>query len=196
MSAFSIRPIVLASASPRRKELLHRIGIPFSVMPADVDERIRNGEHPEDYAVRVAHDKAAAVNSLVQSGIIIAADTIVVLEGQTLGKPTDAQDAMRMLSMLSGRPHRVVTGLVVIDAETGMVERGCSETVVVFRELGVEEIEKYVATGEPLDKAGAYGIQERGGVFVKSIEGCFCNVVGLPIALLHTLLRRHAIELF
>lgn len=182
-------PIILASNSPRRRELLGQLGISFSVDPADVDERVLPEEAPETYAVRVAMDKARVAAARARSGIIIAADTIVVIGRTILGKPVDAQDAEQMLAALSGQEHAVITGLVVMDALSGRTIARTLVTKVWFRVLSEQEITDYVATGEPLDKAGAYGIQERGALLVERIEGCFSNVVGLPLSLLTEMLR-------
>jgi septum formation protein len=181
--------IILASNSPRRRELLAQIGLSFTVAPADVDERVLPGEPPEAYADRVALDKARAAAQRAGEGIVIAADTIVVVGDSILGKPSDAADARRMLSELSGRGHEVITSLAVMDAATGRSAVRTSATRVWFRDLSDREIAAYVATGEPLDKAGAYGIQERGALLVERIEGCYSNVVGLPLSLLGEMLR-------
>lgn len=189
-------PIILASNSPRRRELLRQVGVSFTVDPADVDERALPGEKPEDYAVRVALDKARVAATRAQNGVIIAADTIVVLDNAILGKPADLRDAERMLTMLSGRVHRVITGLAMMDAATGKTITGVAATSVWFRDLSRQEILSYIAGGEPLDKAGAYGIQGKGALLVKQIEGCYFNVVGLPLSLLGELLREFEISLF
>jgi len=181
--------IILASNSPRRKELLKQIGIDFSIDPADVDESALPNEQPEAYAVRVALEKARVAAARAGAGIVIAADTIVVLGDAILGKPADARDAERMLMLLSGKAHRVITGLAVMDAATGRALTRTSLTRVWFRSLSPHEIASYVAIGEPLDKAGAYGIQGRGALFVERIDGCYFNVVGLPLSLLADLLR-------
>ncbi|MGC1456017.1 MAG: Maf family protein [Nitrospirota bacterium] len=186
--------IILASNSPRRKDLLRQIGLDFSVDPADVDERILPGELPEGYAVRVALDKARVAAARTGTGIVIAADTIVVLDDEILGKPADAADAERMLMMLSGKVHCVMTGLAVMDAATGKSLCRMSITRVWFRSLAPSEIISYVATGEPLDKAGGYGIQERGALLVDKIDGCYFNVVGLPLSLLGELLRAFGVD--
>jgi septum formation protein len=190
------KSIILASNSPRRKELLRQIGMSFRSDPADVDERILPGEGAEEYAVRVALNKACVAAERAGTGIIIAADTIVVLGTTVLGKPADAKDAERMLGMLSGTMHTVITGLVVMDAGTGGTQTRVAVTKVWFRNLTREEIVSYVATGEPLDKAGAYGIQERGALLVQKIEGCYFNVVGLPLSLLGEMLVDFGIDLF
>jgi septum formation protein len=189
-------PIILASNSPRRKDLLRQIGVDFCADPADVDERIFPGESPEGYAVRVALDKARVAAARNGNGIVIAADTIVVLDDEILGKPADAADAERMLMMLSGKVHCVITGLAVMDAATGKSLSRTSITRVWFRSLAPSEIISYVATGEPLDKAGAYGIQERGALLVDKIDGCYFNVVGLPLSLLGELLRAFGVDVF
>ena len=185
--------IILASNSPRRKELLIQIGLSFTVAPADVDESVLPGESPEAYAVRVALNKARIAAERAGEGIIIAADTIVVIGDSILGKPADARDAESMLALLSGKGHRVVTALAVMDAATGKGETRISATKVWFRDLTEREIAAYVATGEPLDKAGAYGIQERGALLVERIEGCYSNVVGLPLSLLGEMLREFGV---
>jgi len=187
--------IILASISPRRRELLAQIGLAFTVAPADVDERLRPGEAPKDYAKRLAREKARAAAGQADNAIVIAADTIVVVGGTVLGKPTDAEDARRMLTELSGREHEVVTALAVMDASTGRTSVRTSVTRVWFRALTAREIDAYVATREPLDKAGAYGIQERGALLVERIEGCYSNVVGLPLSLLGEMLRDFGISL-
>ncbi len=188
--------IILASNSPRRKELLRQIGVDFKSDPADVDESILPGEGAEEYAIRVAQDKARVAAKRAGTGIIIAADTIVVLGTTVLGKPTDARDAERMLAMLSGKMHTVISGLVVMDARTGRTQKCVAVTKVWFRNLTNEEIVSYIATGEPLDKAGAYGIQERGALLVQKIEGCYFNVVGLPLSLLGEMLVNFGINPF
>lgn len=187
--------IILASNSSRRKELLTQIGLSFTVAPADVDETVLQGEAPEACASRLALDKARAAAMRAGKGVIIAADTIVVVDGVVLGKPVDAVDARRMLEKLSGKEHAVITGLAVLDAAAGRSIVRTSVTKVVFRELSQREIDAYVATGEPLDKAGAYGIQERGALLVERIEGCYSNVVGLPLSLLGEMLREFGIPL-
>lgn len=187
--------LILASNSPRRRDLLTQLGLTFLVAPADVDERVLAGEKPEQYALRVAADKAQVAAGRTCSGIVIAADTIVVLDDQILGKPVDARDAERMLSLLSGRQHQVMTGLVLRDAATGSTDARIAVSSVWFKRLLPSEIGAYVATGEPLDKAGAYGIQERGALLVEKIEGCYFNIVGLPLFLLGEMLRNFGIDL-
>lgn len=189
------KAIILASNSPRRRDLLRQIGVDFTVDPADVDESALPNEQPETHAIRLALEKARVVAARAGSGIVIAADTIVVLDNKILGKPADARDAERMLQMLSGRMHSVITGLAVMDAATGETLTRASVTRVWFRSLGSREIAAYVATGEPIDKAGAYGIQERGALLVERIDGCYTNVVGLPLSLLGELLRSFGVDM-
>lgn len=187
------KPLILASNSPRRREMLKQIGLTFTIDPADVDESVRPGERPEEYAVRVAVDKARVAAARAGKGVVIAADTIVVLDDLILGKPVDDRDADRMLSLLSGRQHRVMTGLALIDAETGWTRTDLAVTGVWFRELSASEISSYVLTGEPRDKAGGYGIQDKGALLVERIEGCYFNVVGLPLSLLGQMLKEFGI---
>lgn len=191
-----MQTIILASNSPRRRDLLRQIGLEFASDPADVDESVLPDETPEGYAIRVAREKALTAARRNRAGVVIAADTIVVLDGAILGKPRDAEDAERMLRMLSGKVHRVITGLAVMDAASGRVLERAANTAVRFRNLGDREIRGYVGSGEPLDKAGAYGIQEKGALLVESIEGCYFNVVGLPLTLLVEMLAEFGIRPF
>jgi septum formation protein len=185
--------LVLASASPRRRELLGRLGVPFEVHPVDADETPRPGEAAADLVRRLAVAKAEAALVDVADGedaVVVAADTEVVLDGEVLGKPADADDAARMLRSLAGRTHEVLTGVAVAASwgPTAAVESRVARTAVTMTELSDDEVAWYVATGEPLDKAGAYGIQGAGGLFVSSIEGSWDNVVGLPLALIRRML--------
>ena len=179
--------LVLASASPRRQELLRSAGMEFVVEPADVDETPLAGEPARECAVRLAREKALAVWKRRQEDVVLGADTIVVVDGKILGKPADAEDAARMLRMLSGREHEVITGVCV--AKAGEVRSSSETTLVRMNELTDEEIREYVATGEPMDKAGAYAIQGRASRWIPRIEGDYSNVVGLPVALVWQMLR-------
>jgi septum formation protein len=181
-------PLLLASASPRRKELLHRLGLKFKVIPSQVEENDVPGL-PQEKARTWALLKAEAVVSR-HSGIIIGADTIVVLEGRVLGKPRDEQEAKQMLGQLSGNTHTVITGLALINTRSHLRILESVESKVSFRPLSDEEIDTYIATREPMDKAGAYGIQERGAGFVTRVQGCYTNVVGLPVSCLLKSLER------
>jgi septum formation protein len=176
-------PLVLASASPRRKNLLRQMGVPFVIHPSDVAEDIPAGEPPAQAVQRLAFAKASDVVARIDRGIVVGCDTIVVLDGNILGKPSSVADAERMLGLLSGRTHEVFTGIAVIDRESSKSLCSHERTAVTFRELGTQEIATYVASGSPLDKAGSYGIQDdHGAVFVSRIDGCYYNVVGLPLA--------------
>lgn len=177
-------PIVLASASPRRRELLSLLGLGFDVAPADVDETWRNGEPPAEHAERLAREKAEAVRR--PGAVTVAADTIVVVDGAILGKPADAAEARAMLARLAGRGHVVHTAIAV--AYGARLASGVVSTRVWFRPLDAATIAAYVATGEPLDKAGAYGIQGYGAVLVDRIEGDYFTVMGLGLARLVDLL--------
>jgi septum formation protein len=179
--------IVLASASPRRAELLRAAGFDFIVRPADVDESPEPGEDARALVRRVASAKAAAVEGDDPADIVLGADTVVVLDGVILGKPRDDREAAAMLSRLSGRAHDVLTGIALRQGPRLVVE--VEETRVFFADIGEDEIARYVASGEPSDKAGAYGIQGRASRFVTRVEGSYTNVVGLPIAALYLTLK-------
>ena len=183
-------PIVLASSSPRRKQLLELLGLTFEVLPADIDETWRNGEAPGVHAERLARGKAAAVAR--PEALVVGADTIVVIGGEILGKPRDAAEARAMLRRLSGRDHEVFTAVAV--AWRGKTAAGTSRTAVHVRALDDETIAAYVATGEPLDKAGAYGIQGYGAVLVERIEGDYFTVMGLGLGLFVDLLAPLGLE--
>jgi len=189
-----MKKIILASGSPRRKELLEKIGLKFEVEPASFVEDIPTGLSPGEIAKKLSLEKARAVAAKHQDAIIIGADTFGVFEGKILGKPHHAEQAKKMLSMLSGKSHLVVTGYAVIDSTTGKTVTGIAETIVHFRKLTKEEIEAYAATGEPLDKAGAYGIQGLGALFVDRIEGDFYNIIGLPLCAIAESLKEFGIK--
>lgn len=181
---------MLASASPRRQELLRNADIPFLVQPADVPEVPRPGEAPLEYAQRLARDKARAVRERVTNGdTVLGADTIVVVDEHILEKPTDAADAARMLRLLSGRRHQVTTGVCLIGDDFEDVRAETTE--VTFDRLEEEEIAFYVAHGEPMGKAGAYAIQGIASRWIVRLDGCYFNVVGLPVPLVYRMLREH-----
>lgn len=171
--------VVLASSSPRRRELLAMIGIPHEVMPADIDETYLPGEDPPAHAERLAREKALRVSEKVPDAVVIAADTIVVVDGDVLGKPRDPDEAATMLRRLSGRSHTVHTAVAVRQASREAF--GTESPLVTFRELDDEHIAAYIATGEPMDKAGAYGIQGYGATLVSRVEGDYFAVMGLPL---------------
>jgi septum formation protein len=181
--------LVLASRSPRRREILRQAGIPFVVRPVDVDETLLPGEAARDYVTRIALEKARAdaAGLTVDGEIVLSADTTVVIQGEILAKPLDASDARRMLHMLSGQRHEVLTGICLRSASR--IIEDCAETSVWFAPLSSQEIEDYAASGEPMDKAGAYAIQGLASKFIQRIEGCYFNVMGLPVALVYRHLR-------
>ncbi len=184
--------LVLASASPRRRELLAQIGVPCRVQPAAIDETPQAGEAPADYVLRMAEEKAAAVAATLPPAVpVLAADTTVVIEEDVLGKPADAMDALAMLARLSGRTHEVMTAVCL--SLDGALQSECVTTEVTFVSLDRETCEAYLATDEPWDKAGAYAIQGRGAVLVKRIHGSYSNVVGLPLAETWQLLLAHGV---
>ena len=205
--------LVLASASPRRQELLRNAGIAFEVQPADIDEAPLPGENPRECAERLAREKALAVWKTRPHEVVLGADTVVVIDGSILNKPADLSDAARMLHLLSGRTHEVITGVCVVrraapkpatresretarskiryellETENGELRTTSESTLVTMSAIPEKEIEEYVATGEPMDKAGAYAIQGRASRWIPRIEGDYTNVVGLPVALVYRLL--------
>lgn len=183
--------VILASQSPRRRELLSLIGITHAVMPADIDEDVRPGEAADRYTERLAREKALVIAGRAPEAVVIAADTTVVVDGDILGKPADAADARAMIRRLSGREHIVMTGIAV--ARGARVESAVESVRVTFRALGDVEIDEYVATGEPMDKAGAYGIQGYGATIVERVDGDYFSVMGLGLRRLVELLGRHGV---
>lgn len=178
--------MVLASASPRRRDLLTLIGVPHDVRPADIDETCRVGEKPRAHAERLAREKAAAIDA--PDAVTIGSDTIVVVDGEVLGKPRDRAQAAEMLRRLSGRAHVVMTGVAV--RWKGRVASDVEEVGVTFRELSDHDIERYIETGEPMDKAGAYGIQGFGATIVDRVDGDYFAVMGLPVNRMVKLMRQ------
>lgn len=183
-------PLILASASPRRRELMELLAFPFTVVPSQAPEPAFSGGDPAAYAQALALGKARQVAVTRPAATVIGADTVVALEGRVFGKPQDAAEAEAMLAALSGRTHQVITGLSVIDAASGAEETVAVTTSVQFRLLTPDQIARYVATGEPADKAGAYAIQGRAAAWVTGLIGDYFNVVGLPVATLAELLAR------
>lgn len=173
-------PLVLASASPRRRALLRLVGIRHTVAPSQVDETPR-GETPQVHVRRLALEKAVAVAKGRARSLVLGADSVVAIDGAILGKPASAEDAMAMLARLQGRSHQVLTGVALVEAGGRILESHVERTDVTMRPAGERELRAYVASGEPMDKAGAYAIQGAGGVLVTSIAGCYANVVGLPL---------------
>jgi septum formation protein len=187
---------ILASASPRRVEIFRTLGLDFESLPSEVSEEVQYGEPPTDYVVRIARAKAAALSSKFSSGLIVGADTIVVVDGHALGKPATEAEAAEMLRLLSGRWHAVMTGLALRDASSDREVAEHCKTLVRFCELSDEEIADYVATGESVDKAGGYAIQGRGMLFVEEIAGSYHNVVGFPPTLFVRLVKRLGATLY
>jgi septum formation protein len=185
---FALEHLVLASSSPRRAEILRATGWPFEIAAANVDETQREGEGAIEYVERLACEKAEAVAEGRTSGLVLGADTVVAVGGLVLGKPADAEDARRMLTLLGGRWHDVLTGVALVRAETGDVLVAHELTRVRFASMSEAEINWYVSTGETEDKAGAYAIQGRAALFIEEIEGDYLNIVGLPIRLVYKLM--------
>jgi septum formation protein len=197
--------LVLASASPRRQELLHNAGVPFVVRPANIPEIPQEGEAPPSFAERLAREKALAVFRQRLDDLILGADTIVVVDGQILGKPRDAADAARMLRLLSGRTHQVITGVCLVgpskqllrtedrEPKTDFEDTRSETTLVTMNALSDDDIRSYITTGEPMDKAGAYAIQGMASRWISCIEGDYFNVVGLPVSLVYKMLRERGV---
>jgi septum formation protein len=177
--------IILASASPRRTELMSLAGIEFSVVPADICEDVLADEAPAEHVMRLSREKADAVATTTTGRFFVGADTVVVLDDRIMGKPADEAEAYRMLSALSGRNHEVITGFTVFDKVSGIHLSRCVRTEVTFKEIGEQEIRAYIASGCPMDKAGAYAIQGGAVHFVRSISGSYTNVIGLPMTELY-----------
>jgi len=189
-------PIYLASASPRRRELMEQLGLKFTVVISNIDESARLGEDmpPGRLVEELSLRKATQVAREIERGLVVGSDTVVVWRGRILGKPGDRQDALEMLKWLQGNDHMVYSGLAVLNAETGETHVSHEKTRVFFRAAGMDELERYVDSGEPSDKAGAYAIQGLGSVFVQGIEGCYFNVVGLPLARLAGVLKSFGVD--
>ena len=180
-----MKRLILASESPRRKEILEKLGLEFEIIPSNYEEDLKAKKDPVELAKFLSLNKAKDVaNKINGNAIIIAADTFIVLEGDFLGKPKDDQDAKKMLKSLSGKTHEVITGIALIDTSSNQEITDTSITKVTFKSLSSKEIQAYINTGEPLGKAGAYAIQEKGAAFVSKINGDFFTVMGLPLYLL------------
>lgn len=173
--------LVLVSASPRRRWLLAKLGVQFDVLPVDIDERARSGEAPIDFAQRMADEKAAAAVATRGDAWLLAADTVVAVDGASWGKPRDAAEAGSMLATLSGRRHTVYTGMTLLHPGGAPATRAVTATDVCFRTLSAAEIGAYIATGEPFDRAGAYAIQGEGAHLIDRVDGSYTNVIGLPL---------------
>lgn len=184
------KKLVLASRSPRRAEILTAVGWPFEMVASNIDETRFKSESAVSYVTRLAQAKAEAVARIVTSGLVVGADTVVVVEDQILGQPSDAGDAGRMLKLLSGRWHEVLTGVALMHAGKNSLVFEYEKTRVRFTEMSDAEIDWYVGTGEPMDKAGAYAVQGRAALFIEEIQGDYFNIVGLPMRLLYKLMRQ------
>jgi len=180
----AMKKIILASASPRRKELLEKIGLKFEVEPSDYPEDMRSGLSPDELARVISLEKARAVASRHRNAVVIAADTFIMFRGKIMGKPGTEGEARKMLMRLRGKPHAVITGFTILDTDSDKVLTKSVATVVYIKNLTSEEVDAYVKSGEPLDKAGAYAIQGLGSVIVERIEGDYFNVIGLPLSAL------------
>lgn len=188
--------IILASKSPRRQELLNMLGLNFTQISAEIDEIILPEELPNQAVQRIAVEKAKKVaEQVTNDSIIISADTIVVCNGIILGKPSNKEEAYKFLNLLSGKSHEVMTGVAINNTKTNNIEANVETTLVHFRSLTSIEINHYIATNEPFDKAGGYGIQGKGALLVEKISGCYFNVVGLPITTLYLMLKRQGVDL-
>jgi septum formation protein len=188
-------PLILASASPRRREILRTAQLPFVAVPSEIDETQHRGGSALDYAIRLAKLKATKVAQSVERGLIIGADTIVVVDDRILEKPLDEQDAREMLYVLNGRWHQVLTGVCVVQAQSQLQRSGCEVTQVKFASMTEQEIEWYIRTGEPMDKAGGYAIQGHGALLIEKIVGDYLNVVGLPLRLVYRLAGELGVDL-
>ncbi len=187
-------PIYLASASPRRRELMKQLGLPFTVVIKNVDESVAGPLPPGKLVETLSERKAREVAGDLDRGLVIGSDTVVVWRDRILGKPGDRREALEMLACLHGDDHSVYSGLAVIDVETGAVHVSHERTRVFFRPAAMDELESYVDTGEPMDKAGAYAVQGLGAVFVTGIEGCYFNVVGLPLSRLARVMKDFGVD--
>lgn len=185
-----MRNIILASSSPRRKDLLKQIKLPFEIIPSEIEEDISKLiGNPSEKAEQLAYQKASDVAKKVHKGIVLGADTIVVIDDAILGKPKDSEDAFQMLKKLSGKEHEVITGICLIDLDNDTELIQHETTIVQFAELDDEKIRAYIKSGEAFDKAGSYAAQGVGAIFVKAIKGCYSNVVGLPLTRLSNMLE-------
>ncbi|MDD3268338.1 MAG: Maf family protein [Syntrophomonadaceae bacterium] len=190
-----MKRIVLASQSPRRRMLMEMLGLDFVSIPAAAEESFFPNEQAQTGAERIARQKALSVAQDLSEGLVIAADTVVCCEGEIMGKPLDEEDAFKKLSRLSGKAHQVITAICIVDVGQQKIELESELTTVYFKNITPAEIRAYIATGQALDKAGAYGIQGLASVFVEKIDGCYFNVVGLPLSRLYNALKKQGVDL-
>nr|WP_300002052.1 Maf family protein [Tissierella sp.] len=186
-----MKPIILASSSPRRKEIFDRYNFDYKIIKQDIEEIVTEEDTPEQLVMSLSFRKAHSIAKSNPKAIVIAADTVVVYRGKILSKPKDKEDAFRMLESLSGETHEVITGISIINEETNTKIVDWEKTKVKFRELNKATIETYISSGEPFDKAGSYGIQAIGALLVEKIDGCYLNVVGMPLVKLDKLLNKY-----
>ena len=196
MMCVSTKKIILASASPRRKELLKSLNLDFEAIHSEVEENLEEEAFSSDLIKKLALEKAMDVKKKVNfPAIIIGADTVVIIDNKVFGKPRNSEDAFRMLKNLNGRTHKVMSAIALVDNQSGKVLVDLVESKVTFKELTDKEIKDYIATGEPMDKAGAYAIQGLGSIFIKSICGCYTNIVGLSVYKLAEMLKEFGISI-
>lgn len=181
---------ILASVSPRRKELLEGMGIEFDVIPSGINEDFLNGETPRDHVLRLSKEKSSAVSRNNPDAWVLGADTIVIIDGDVIGKPETQNDARAMLARLSGREHQVITGFTIVNKSIGVMITDAVESFVIFKEISEDEMDWYVKTKEPYDKAGGYAVQGMAAFFIREIRGSYTNVVGLPLTEVVTALKR------
>lgn len=186
--------LILASSSPRRRDFLNKMGVAFTIIKPDVDESVLVGEEPYEYVTRMAHEKAEVVSELYPEQVVLAADTVVVVQGEILGKPTDREDAKRILRLLSGRTHEVLTAVSVMCEKAQKIRELMVSTRVTFSPLDEELIDTYVSSGECDDKSGAYAVQGVGSMFIEKVEGSVSSVVGLPICQVRQILSEFGIK--
>ena len=186
-----MKEIILASSSKRREDIFNRYNFDFEIIKPDIEEIVREEDSPQQLVMSLSFRKAYSVAKSHPQAIVIGADTVVVYKGEILSKPKDSEDAFRMLSMLSGKTHEVITGVSIINLESNNKVVDFEKTQVKFRELDKKTIDTYIATGEPFDKAGSYGIQAIGALLVEKIDGCYLNVVGMPLVKLDKLLNKY-----
>jgi septum formation protein len=188
--------IILATTSPRRHGLAQTMGLDFEVVPSNYEEDMAKKMKPKDMVMAFSYGKATDVAKKFQEGIVIGVDTIVVFNGKNLGKPKTKEEAFKMLMSYSGKKQQVYSGVCLIDCKTGKTIRDCEITEVYFRKMDDEEIRRYIATGEPMDKAGAYGIQGLSSIFIKKLNGCYFNVMGFPIHNIYKNLKKLGVNIF
>ena len=181
---------ILASASPRRREQLGALIPDFEIIPSDIDERPLDGESPEEHVLRLSREKALAVSCAHPGRWVLGADTVVIIDGTMLGKPSTPEEAGEMLGMLSGRTHRVITGFAIIKGDKGVIVNDVVESSVIFKDISRDEMDWYIRTSEPYDKAGGYAVQGKASFFIKEIRGSYTNVIGLPLCEVVTALKK------